>query len=110
MRVTVEAETNEFGVPRIDYVVRVSSSDDTAKAGSDYEGVDERLRFAEGDFETFVNDIGLTRYRQTKYFDVVILDDGSAVDTEGFQLNLSKVPGYQGLAFGVQTALLHEYW
>ena len=88
VRVTVQAVTNEYGVPRIDYPVKVQSREDTALAGSDYQEVNETLWFAVDDFEEFENNSGQTRYRQTAYLDVRILEDISAEGTESFGLIL----------------------
>ena len=88
VRVGVVAVTSEAGVPNIDYAVRVQSENVTARSGRDYEGVDETLEFAQGDFEAFVTGNGETRYRQTVYFDVGIIDNQYAEQTESFILRL----------------------
>ena len=102
VRVTVRAVTNEAGVPRIDYPVKVQSREDTALAGSDYQEVNETLWFAVDDFEEFENDSGQTRYRQTAYLDVRILEDISAEGTESFGLILNSLADYRWPAYGVR--------
>ena len=102
VRVTVLAVTNEAGVPRINYPVRVVSKEDTASAGSDYAEVDETLWFAVDDFEEFENNSGQTRYRQTAYLDIGILEDISAEGTESFELILNSLPNYRWPAYGVR--------
>ena len=102
VRVTVRAVTNENGAPRIDYPVKVQSREDTALAGSDYQEVNETLWFAVDDFEEFENDNGQTRYRQTAYLDVRILEDISAEGTESFGLILESLADYRWPAYGVR--------
>ena len=102
VRVEVVAVTVQEGAPRTDYAMRVTSSRITAREGSDYEGVNERVDFPNGDFTAFVNDDGETRYRQTATFDFNILNDGIAEDTETFALFLGSAGGdYAGERAGV---------
>ena len=101
VRVEVVAVTNEAGVPSIDYSVRVRSQNDTARSPGDYEAVDETLVFPLDDFEEFVDELGDTRYRQSVYFDVVIVDNSYDEDAETFLLQLSEISGYQESVFGV---------
>ena len=101
VQVGVVAVTNEDGVPSIDYAVAVQSEDVTATSGGDYEAVDETLVFAVADFAVFTDGAGETRYRQSVYFDVVIVDNFYDEDAETFLLKLSESPGYEGSVFGV---------
>ena len=81
VQVEVVAVTNEDGVPSIDYAVAVQSEDVTANSGGDYEEVDETLVFAVADFAAFTDGDGETRYRQSVYFDVVIVDNSVTMKT-----------------------------
>ena len=81
VQVEVVAVTNEDGVPSIDYAVAVQSEDVTANSGGDYEEVDETLVFAVADFAAFTDGAGETRYRQSVYFDVVIVDNSVTMKT-----------------------------
>ena len=102
VRVAIEGVTNEDGVPSIDYHVNLSTMDDTATAGIDYVGVDETVIFAVDDFEDFVNNGGQTRYRQTMYFDVAILDDATVEASESFLLRLDTPQGYGEIRYGAR--------
>ena len=101
VQVEVVAVTNEDGVPSIGYAVAVQSEDVTTTAGGDYEAVDETLVFAVADFAAFTDGDGETRYRQSVYFDVVIVDDRFDEDAETLLLKLMENPGYEGSVFGV---------
>ena len=101
VRVEVVAVTNEDGVPSIDYAVAVQSEDVTARSPGDYEEVDETLVFAVADFAAFTDGAGETRYRQSVYFDLVIVDNIYDEDAETFLLKLLESPGYEGSVFGV---------
>ena len=101
VQVEVVAVTNEDGVPSIGYAVAVQSEDVTTTAGGDYEAVDETLVFAVADFAAFTDGDGETRYRQSVYFDVVIVDDRFDEDAETLLLKLMESPGYEGSVFGV---------
>ena len=101
VQVEVVAVTNEDGAPSIDYAVAVQSEDVTARSPGDYEEVDETLVFAVADFAAFTDGAGETRYRQSVYFDLVIVDNFYDEDAETFLLKLSESPGYEGSVFGV---------
>ena len=94
VRVEVVGVTFEEGAPTTDFAVRLQSYElgshrrVPATAGSDFVGVDEQIDFPKDGFTEFVNDDGETRYRQTVTFDVEILNDGIAEDTETFGLQL----------------------
>ena len=62
-----------------------------ATAGSDFVGVVEQIYFPKDGFTEFVNDDGETRYRQTVTFDVEILNDGIAEDTETFGVDSNSL-------------------
>ena len=100
VRGALEGVTNEDGVPSQDYKIRLHTTPGSAEAGSDYERVDEVLVFAEEDFEEFVNSNGETRYRQTVYFDIAILDDATFEPSESFELRLSTPKEHRWPRFG----------
>ena len=94
MRVEVRAVTQERGQPTIDYAIRLRSIDGTAKSGIDFEGMDETLWFRADDFEEFEPTQISSRYRQTMFVDIPIIDDEIEEDTESFRLKLEQVPEY----------------
>ena len=73
----------------------------TVTADHDDDAVDETLVFAVADFAAFTDGAGETRYRQSVYFDVVIVDNSYDEDAETFLLKLMESPGYEGSVFGV---------
>ena len=95
MRVEVVGVTTGEGAPTTDFALRLQAYEleslgfRPATAGSDFVGVDEQIDFPRDGFTEFINDRGQTRYRQTVTFDVEILNDGIAEDTETFGLELS---------------------
>ena len=104
VRVEVVGVTFKEGTPTTDYAVRILSFElgshrgVPATAGSDFVKVDEQIDFPRDGFAEFVNDDGETRYRQMVTFDVEILNDGIAEDTEtfGLELRLSYEIRYSG--------------
>ena len=99
MRVEVRAVTQESGEPTIDYAIRLRSIDGTAKSGIDFEGMDETLWFRADDFEEFEPTQISSRYRQTMFVDIPIIDDEIEEDTESFRLKLQEVLGYHTPVF-----------
>ena len=95
MRVEVVGVTTGEGAPTTDFALRLHAYEREslgfrpATAGSDFVGVDEQIDFPRDGFTEFINDRGQTKYRQTVTFDVEILNDGIAEDTETFGLELS---------------------
>ena len=94
VRVEVVAVTAGAGAPTTDFAARLRTYETLtdlkgrATAGSDFVGVDEQIYFPRDGFAEFVNDHGVTRYRQTVTFDVEILNDGIAEGTEAFGVDL----------------------
>ena len=84
----VVAVTTEAGMPSMNYAVGVQSENVTARSSRDYVGVEETLEFAAEGFQAFVDGDGETRYRQTVYFDVGIIDNEYAEQAESFILKL----------------------
>ena len=54
----------------------------------------EQILFNAEDFEAFVDINGATRYRQTVYFDVGIIDDKVPEETESFIIGIEAYEGY----------------
>ena len=88
------AMTAEDGIPNQSYYVLFDAERGTAGPPDDYVAISEILGFPSDEFEEFVDDQGQSRYRQTVYFDVGIVDDFRAEQTESFNLYLSDFIGY----------------
>ena len=76
VRISATAISNLPPVRNAKYYARVDSTNRTARAGRDFVDVDEKYFHFEWDgFEEFVDEAGETRYRQTAYIDVAIIDN-----------------------------------
>ena len=94
VRIGVVAVTIEAGVPTQVYSVSLQAVRDTADSPIDYGVFHKFSVFAPEGFEEFVDGEGETRYRQTAYVDLVIVDDEVQEETESFAVQLWYVPGF----------------
>ena len=94
VRIGVVAVTIEAGVPTQVYSVSLLAARDTADSPIDYGVFHKFSVFAPEGFEEFVDGEGETRYRQTEYADLVIVDDEVQEETESFAVQLWHVAGW----------------
>ena len=94
VRIGVKGVTIEDGVPTQLYLVSLVAARDTADSPIDYGVFHGYSEFAPEGFEEFVDGEGETRYRQTAYADLVIVDDEVQEETESFAVQLSHVAGW----------------
>ena len=94
VRIGVVAVTIEAGVPTQVYSVSLLAVRDTADSPIDYGVFHKFSVFAPEGFEEFVDGEGETRYRQTEYADLVIVDDEVQEETESFAVQLWHVAGW----------------
>ena len=94
VRIGVVAVTTETGVPTQVYSVSLVAARDTADSPIDYGVFHKVYEFEPDGFEEFVDGEGETRYRQTEYADLVIVDDEVQEETESFAVQLWYVPGW----------------
>ena len=94
VRIGVKGVTIEAGVPTQLYLVSLVAARDTADSPIDYGVFHGYSEFAPEGFEEFVDGEGETRYRQTAYADLVIVNDEVQEETESFTVQLSHVAGW----------------
>ena len=94
VRIGVKGVTIEAGVPTQRYSVSLVAARDTADSPIDYGVFHVFSEFVPEGFEEFVDGEGETRYRQTAYVDLVIVDDEVQEETESFAVQLWYVPGF----------------
>ena len=94
VRIGVKGVTIEAGVPTQVYSVSLVAARDTADSPIDYGVFHVFSEFVPEGFEEFVDGEGETRYRQTAYVDLVIVDDEVQEETESFAVQLWYVPGF----------------
>ena len=94
VRIGVKGVTIEAGVPTQLYSVSLVAARDTADSPIDYGVFHVFSEFVPEGFEEFVDGEGETRYRQTAYVDLVIVDDEVQEETESFAVQLWYVPGF----------------
>ena len=92
--IVVKGVTIEAGVPTQVYSVSLLAVRDTADSPIDYGVFHGYSEFAPEGFEEFVDGEGETRYRQTVYVDLVIVDYEVQEETESFTVQLSHVAGW----------------
>ena len=84
---TITVTTKGEKRPHGKVAIPLTTSDDTAKSGEDYTGIDTTLTFSESDFAQIDLD-GNTRYRAFKTVDISIVQDSVDEDDESFSVDM----------------------
>ena len=84
---TVTVTTKGDKRPHGKVAIPLTTSDDTAKSGEDYTGIDTTLTFSESDFAE-IDLGGNTRYRAFKTTEISITQDSVDEDSESFNIDM----------------------
>ena len=84
---TITVTTKGEKRPHGKVAIPLTTSDDTAKSGEDYTGIDTTLTFSESDFAE-IDLGGNTRYRAIKTADISITQDSVDEDSESFNVDM----------------------